>query len=63
MAEVVVVTGSASGIGRATAERLHDAGHAVVGIDRDEAGLDALRAELAERLRGGRGRCRRARDS
>jgi NAD(P)-dependent dehydrogenase (short-subunit alcohol dehydrogenase family) len=50
MAEAVVVTGSASGIGRATVRRLHDAGHEVVGIDRDEAGLEALRQELPDRF-------------
>jgi NAD(P)-dependent dehydrogenase (short-subunit alcohol dehydrogenase family) len=50
MAEVVVVTGAASGIGQATVRRLHEGGRAVVGIDRDEAGLAGLREELPERF-------------
>jgi len=40
--EVVVVTGAASGIGRATAERLLRDGHAVVGVDLDEAAFEEL---------------------
>jgi NAD(P)-dependent dehydrogenase (short-subunit alcohol dehydrogenase family) len=40
--EVVVVTGAASGIGRATAERLAGEGRAVVGIDLDAAGLERV---------------------
>ncbi len=42
----VVVTGAASGIGRAVAERLHRHGRGVVLVDRDSAGV----AELAELL-------------
>jgi NAD(P)-dependent dehydrogenase (short-subunit alcohol dehydrogenase family) len=42
MADVVVVTGAASGIGRATAERLLRDGRSVVGLDLDEAGLEEL---------------------
>jgi len=50
-----VVTGAASGIGRATAERLLREGVSVLGVDRDEAGLrpvaeaggDVLVADLA----------------
>jgi NAD(P)-dependent dehydrogenase (short-subunit alcohol dehydrogenase family) len=50
-----VVTGAASGIGRATAERILREGVAVLGVDRDEAGLghvaeagaDVLVADLA----------------
>jgi NAD(P)-dependent dehydrogenase (short-subunit alcohol dehydrogenase family) len=50
-----VVTGAASGIGRATAERLLREGVSVLGVDRDEAGLrpvaeaggDILVADLA----------------
>ena len=33
----IVVTGSASGIGAATAERLRDEGHRVIGVDRNAA--------------------------
>lgn len=40
-----VVTGAANGIGRAVAQRLAADGWSVVGVDRDEAGLDTLRAE------------------
>ena len=36
-----VVTGSASGIGAATAERLRDAGHRVVGVDLRDAEVEA----------------------
>jgi len=42
-----VVTGAASGIGRALATRAAAEGMAVVGCDRDRAGLDSLKAELA----------------
>jgi NAD(P)-dependent dehydrogenase (short-subunit alcohol dehydrogenase family) len=38
-----VVTGAASGIGRATAERLRDEGVDVLGVDRDEAALHSVR--------------------
>ena len=48
--DVVVVTGAASGIGRATAERLHRDGGTVVGVDRDTAGLEALAERLLERF-------------
>jgi NAD(P)-dependent dehydrogenase (short-subunit alcohol dehydrogenase family) len=37
-----VVTGAASGIGRATAERLHADGARVIAVDRDEAALTAV---------------------
>jgi len=40
-----IVTGAASGIGRALATMLHAAGHAVVAVDYDAAGLEALRQE------------------
>ncbi|MBX3530197.1 MAG: SDR family oxidoreductase [Rhizobiaceae bacterium] len=44
--KVALVTGAASGIGRATALRLAAEGAQVVAADRDRAGLDALLAEL-----------------
>ncbi|MHB1311299.1 MAG: SDR family NAD(P)-dependent oxidoreductase [Gemmatimonadaceae bacterium] len=40
-----VVTGAASGIGRALAVQLHTSGHDVVAIDRDAAGLASLALE------------------
>lgn len=49
-ARAVVVTGAASGIGRATSERLLREGRAVVGVDRDAAGLEALAERFPERL-------------
>jgi len=48
---VAVVTGAASGIGRATALRLAADGAIVGALDRDEAGLDALRASADGRDR------------
>jgi NAD(P)-dependent dehydrogenase (short-subunit alcohol dehydrogenase family) len=47
---VVVVTGAASGIGRATAERLVRDGATVVGADRDEAGLAQVAGVLGRRF-------------
>jgi NAD(P)-dependent dehydrogenase (short-subunit alcohol dehydrogenase family) len=44
--EVVVVTGAASGIGRATAERLLRDGASVVGVDRAAEPLAAIEHEL-----------------
>jgi short-subunit dehydrogenase len=44
-----VITGVASGIGRALALHAADQGMAVVGCDRDIAGIDRLKAELAAR--------------
>jgi 3-oxoacyl-[acyl-carrier protein] reductase len=43
---VVLVTGAASGMGRATAHLLADEGARVGLVDRDEAGLGAVAAEL-----------------
>lgn len=51
MQDVVVVTGAASGIGRATAERLVRDGASVVGLDRDEPGLAAAAEDLGDRFR------------
>ena len=48
--EAVVVTGSASGIGEAIARMLVERGWWVVGLDRDDAGLDRLAAELGSRF-------------
>jgi NAD(P)-dependent dehydrogenase (short-subunit alcohol dehydrogenase family) len=42
---VVIVTGAASGIGRATALLLRNRGAAVIGVDRDGEGLAALARE------------------
>lgn len=56
--QVAFVTGAASGIGRATARLLAAEGAAVVAVDRDEAGLSAVAAELDEL--GGRCRTLRA---
>lgn len=45
-----LVTGAAGGIGSATVRRLHAEGANVVAVDRDEAGIDALAAELGDRV-------------
>ena len=47
MTKVAAITGGASGIGRGTAKRLLDEGWTVIALDRDEAGLGALRKDLA----------------
>ncbi len=44
--KIVIVTGAASGLGRATARAFAAAGAGVVLADRDAAGLEAIRAEL-----------------
>ncbi|MET0961913.1 MAG: SDR family NAD(P)-dependent oxidoreductase [Noviherbaspirillum sp.] len=43
---VAIVTGAASGIGRATAQRLYDEGAALALVDRDEEALAAFAASL-----------------
>ncbi len=48
---VSVITGAASGIGRATARALVEAGSHVALVDRDRGGLETLRAELASKGR------------
>jgi NAD(P)-dependent dehydrogenase (short-subunit alcohol dehydrogenase family) len=53
--KVGVVTGAASGIGRAIARRFVAEGAAVVGGDLDAAGLDALASELGDRFVGAPG--------
>src|SRR4051794_35379675 len=45
--KVVIVTGGASGIGRAVTERLLDEGASVAAVDRDEGLIDTLTTELA----------------
>lgn len=47
---VVLVTGAASGIGRATAQAFARRGASLVVCDVDEAGLESLVAELGERV-------------
>jgi NAD(P)-dependent dehydrogenase (short-subunit alcohol dehydrogenase family) len=47
MRRIAAITGAASGIGRGTAKRLLEEGWTVVALDRDEAGLAALRKDLA----------------
>ena len=46
MTRIAAITGGASGIGRGTAQRLLGEGWTVVALDRDEAGLAALRKDL-----------------
>jgi NAD(P)-dependent dehydrogenase (short-subunit alcohol dehydrogenase family) len=48
--ETVVVTGAASGIGRATASRVAREGGRVVAVDMTQAGLDGLAADLTGAL-------------
>jgi NAD(P)-dependent dehydrogenase (short-subunit alcohol dehydrogenase family) len=48
--KVGVVTGAASGIGRAIARRFVAEGAAIVGGDLDAAGLDAVASELGDRF-------------
>jgi NAD(P)-dependent dehydrogenase (short-subunit alcohol dehydrogenase family) len=44
--ELVVITGGASGIGAATAHRMHDEGARIAIVDRDEAGAAAVAAAV-----------------
>lgn len=44
--KVVIVTGAASGVGRATSRQMLDGGAQVFGVDVDAEGLDALASEL-----------------
>lgn len=46
--KVAIVTGAASGVGRATAAQMVDEGASVLGIDVDGDGLDAVAAELGD---------------
>jgi len=46
MRRIAAITGAASGIGRGTSQRLLEEGWSVVALDRDQAGLEALRGEL-----------------
>lgn len=46
----VVLCGAAGGIGRQVADRLLDAGHDVVGVDRDAAGVSELPAAIDGRV-------------
>lgn len=45
-----IVTGASRGFGRAIAEALHESGVVVVGVARDAAQLEALRAQLGDRF-------------
>jgi 2-keto-3-deoxy-L-fuconate dehydrogenase len=44
----IVITGAASGLGRATVERALTEGAAIVAVDRDESGLAALKAAAGD---------------
>ncbi|HET9700544.1 MAG TPA: SDR family oxidoreductase [Burkholderiales bacterium] len=47
--KVVMITGSADGIGRATALKVAEAGGKVIVVDRDQDKLDRMQREVAER--------------
>jgi len=49
--QVALVTGAASGIGRATAQRFLTAGYAVAALDRNELGLQSLVKEAPDKGR------------
>lgn len=51
----VLVTGAASGIGRAVASHLVHAGAQVIGLDRDPDGLDAAVSAIGDRMTGWQG--------
>jgi NAD(P)-dependent dehydrogenase (short-subunit alcohol dehydrogenase family) len=46
----VLITGAASGIGRAAASLYHERGWRVIAVDRDEPGLESLRSELRDAI-------------
>jgi len=48
---ICVVTGAASGIGRATARMMAEAGGHIIAADFDSVGLEALAAELGNKVR------------
>ena len=50
--KVIIVTGAAQGIGRATAQRLHEEGVQVALADRNEAGVEKAAQEIRDQ--GGR---------
>lgn len=52
MSSAVVVTGAASGIGRATAERLVEEDFVVIGVDQDVAGREAVGRALSQGFMG-----------
>jgi NAD(P)-dependent dehydrogenase (short-subunit alcohol dehydrogenase family) len=53
MQRTILITGSASGLGRATAQWLRDAGNRVIGVDLHEADVVADLADNADRARLG----------
>jgi NADP-dependent 3-hydroxy acid dehydrogenase YdfG len=48
---IALITGAASGIGRAIAQRINAAGHATILVDKDESGLKSLGREFDEALK------------
>lgn len=49
--QTAIITGAGSGIGLATAKMLYDAGHAIVGVGRDQAKLATLEKEINDPAR------------